>query len=114
MCLRQVGLHHHLGLARIGHIDGGEILRRALVREPDDASPIGRDLHRHAFTHAAEAAELVLGEQLEIPAHRFVLCGQRAFLSHRHVVLLGIFRAQLLARWRNDEKASASRRSDTA
>ena len=54
--LRQVGLAHHLGLARIGYVDGGEILRRALVREPDDAPSVRRDLHRHAFAHAAEAA----------------------------------------------------------
>ena len=69
MALRQVGLHHHLGLARVGYVDCGEILRRAFVREPDDAPAVRRDLHRHAFAHAAEAVELVLGEQLEIPAH---------------------------------------------
>ena len=42
----------------------GEILRRAFVREPDDASAVLCDLHRHAFAHAAEAAEIVLREQL--------------------------------------------------
>ena len=94
MGLRQVGLHDDLGPARIGDIDGGEILRRALVREPDDAPPVGRDLHRHAFAHAAETVELVLGEQLEIPAHGLVFRGQRALFSHRHVVLLGIFLAR--------------------
>ena len=67
MRLRQVGLHHHLGLARIGDVDGGEILRRALVREPEDAAAVGRDLDRHAFAHAAEAVEHVMGEQLEVP-----------------------------------------------
>ena len=75
VALRQVGLAHHLGLARIGDVDGGEILRRALVREPDDAAAVGRDLHRHAFAHAAEAVEQVVGEQLEIPGDDAVGAG---------------------------------------
>src|SRR5262245_46205566 len=70
MRLRQVGLHHHARLARIGHVDGGEVLRRALVREPQDAAAVGRDLDRHAFAHAAEAVEQVMAEQLEIPGDR--------------------------------------------
>src|SRR5207244_2259631 len=45
----------------------GEILRRALMREPDDASPVLGDLDRHAFAHAAESAKLMMAEQLEIP-----------------------------------------------
>ena len=39
--LRQVGLHHHARLARIRHVDGGEVLWRALVREPQDAAAVG-------------------------------------------------------------------------
>jgi len=74
-CGRSV-CHHHLRLARIGHVDGGEILRRALVREPEDAAPSGRDLDRHAFAHAAEAVEQVVAEQLEVPGDRPpLLCG---------------------------------------
>ena len=65
--LRQIGLHHHLGIARIGDVDAGEVFRRALVRQPDDAPPVLGDLYRHAFAHAAEAAESVLGEELEVP-----------------------------------------------
>ena len=70
--LRQIGLHHHLGLARIGDVDGGEVLRRALVREPEDAPAVGRDLDRHAFAHAAEAVERVLADELEIPGDGLV------------------------------------------
>jgi len=40
------------------------------MRKPDDAPAVRRDLHRHAFAHAAEAAELVMRELLEIPADR--------------------------------------------
>ena len=82
--VRQVGLADHLGLARIGDVDGGEILRRALVRQPDDAAAVRRDLHRHAFAHAAEAVEQVVGEQLEIPGDgavgrcRWARCGRTA------------------------------------
>ena len=65
--VRQIGLADHLGLARIGHVDRGEILRRALMRQPDDAPSVGRDLHRHALAHAAEAAEHVVRQKLEIP-----------------------------------------------
>ena len=64
---RQFGLHHDLRIARIGDVDAGEILRRALMREPDDAAAILRDLDRHALAHAAEAREFVMAEQLEIP-----------------------------------------------
>ena len=67
VALRQLGLHHDLRLARVGDIDRGEILRRALVREPDDAPSILGDLDRHALAHAAEAFELVMREELEIP-----------------------------------------------
>ena len=67
--------HHDLRLARIGDVDGGEILRRALMRQPDDAPAVRRDLDRHAFAHAAEAVERVLGEQLEIPGDRVVGAG---------------------------------------
>ena len=72
MGLRQIGLHHHLGLARIGNVDGGEVLRRALVREPEDAAAVGRDLDRHAFAHAAEAVERVLADEPEIPGDGLV------------------------------------------
>ena len=65
--LRQLGLHHDLGLARIAHIDGGEILRRALMRKPDDAPAVLGDLDRHALAHAAKAFQLVMGDKLEIP-----------------------------------------------
>ena len=77
MRLRQVGLHHHFRLARIGDVDAGEILRRAFVRQPDDAAPVLGDLHRHAFAHAAEAAEIVLRQQLEIPGGGLAALAER-------------------------------------
>jgi hypothetical protein len=52
------------------------------MREPDDAPPVFGDLHRHAFAHAAEAAELVLRQQLEIPAHRLAGLSKRAVGRH--------------------------------
>ena len=69
---RQVGLHDDLGRARVGDVDAGEVLRRALVREPEDAPAVLGDLDRHALAHAAEAVELVVGEQLEVPDRRLV------------------------------------------
>ena len=100
MGLRQVGLHHHLRLARIGDVDAGEVLGRALVREPEDAAAVRRDLDRHAFAHAAETLQFMLGEKLEVPGHRLVTAfGQRARIGHRHVVLLVTVRAALSVVW---------------
>ncbi len=90
MGLRQVGLHHDLGLARIGHVDGGEILRRALVREPQDAAAVGRDLDRHAFAHAAEAVEHVVADELEVP-------GDRTAVADRALAGAAFFAAGFLA-----------------
>jgi hypothetical protein len=39
------------------------------MSEPDDAAAVLGDLDRHALAHAPEAAQLMMGEQLEIPAH---------------------------------------------
>jgi len=82
--VRQIGLAHHFRLARIGDVDGGEILRRALMREPDDAPPVRRDLHRHALAHAAEAAEQVVRQKFEIPDDGLIALGQRAFVFGQH------------------------------
>jgi hypothetical protein len=65
--LRQLGLHHHLRIARVGYVDSGEILRRAFVRKPDDAAAILGDLDRHALAHPAKAFQLVMRDELEIP-----------------------------------------------
>ncbi len=69
---RQVGLHDDLGRARIGDVDGGEILRRAFMRQPQDAPAILGDLDRHALAHAAEAIELVMGDELEVARYGLV------------------------------------------
>ncbi len=81
--LRQVGLHHDLGLARIGDVDGSKILRRALVRQPEDAAAVRRDLNRHALAHAAEPVEQVVAEQLEIPGDGLAVAAQRALSGRR-------------------------------
>ena len=70
-----------LGRARIGDVDAGEVLRRALVREPQDAAAVLGDLDRHALAHAAEAVELVVGQQLEVLADGLV----RALCRRGHV-----------------------------
>ncbi len=75
--VRQVGLHHHLRVARVGDVDAGEILRRAFMRQPHDAAAVLGDLTCHAFAHAAEAAQFVLGQQLEIPGNRFSAMAER-------------------------------------
>ena len=108
--LRQIGLHDDFGLARIGHVDGGEILRRAFVRQPDDAAAVRRDLDRHAFAHAAEAIELVLGEQLEIPADRLVAALQRALFGHQGLLEAFLVRAGLSAFHARVEGACATQR----
>jgi hypothetical protein len=82
--VRQIGLADHFRLARIGHIDGSEILRRAFVRQPDDAPPVGRDLHRHSLAHAAEASEHIVRQKLEIPDDGLVARSQRARFSSGH------------------------------
>jgi hypothetical protein len=67
--VRQVGLHDHLGRARIADVDRGEVLGRAFVREPQHAAAVARELHRHALAHAAEAVERVLREQFHVEEH---------------------------------------------
>ena len=60
MRLRQVAAGDDLGRARVADVDGGEVLRRALMGEPEDAAAVLGDLDRHAFADAAEAVELVV------------------------------------------------------
>ena len=67
--MRQVGLHHDPRLGRIGDVHAGEILGRALVREPQHAPAAARELQRHALAHAAEAVERVLREKLHVGLH---------------------------------------------
>ena len=115
VALRQVGLADHLGLARIGDVDRGEILRRALVRQPDDAPAVGRDLDRHAFAHAAEAVERVLGEQLEVPGDRIVGALLQRAVGDGHCLLPPIVRAGCSAFstvGEKDRRRSIARRHD--
>ena len=72
--MRQVGARDDLQLARVADIDRSEILRRAFMREPQDAAAVLRELHRHAFAHAAEPLERIMPEQFEIPGQRTVIC----------------------------------------
>src|SRR5205814_8989484 len=72
--MRQVGARDGLQLARVADIDRSEILRRAIMREPQDAAAVLRELHRHAFAYAAEPLERIMPEQFEIPGQRTVIC----------------------------------------
>jgi hypothetical protein len=67
--VRQVGLHDDLRRARIAHIDRGEVLGRALVREPQHPAAVLGELHGHALAHPAEAVEAVVGKQLHVEEH---------------------------------------------
>ena len=100
MRLRQVGLHHDLRIARIGDVDAGEILRRAFVRQPGDAAAVLGELHRDAFAHAAEAAEIVLRQQLEIPGHGLAALVERIGGGrHSRLRSLGVIVKGTPARW---------------
>ena len=70
--VREVGLDDHLRRARVGDVDRGEVLRRRLVREPQDTAPVARSLYRHAFSHPAEALQFVMGEQVHVPGECLV------------------------------------------
>ena len=48
------------------------------MRQPQDATAVGRDLDRHAFAHAAESVEHVVAEQLEVPGDRSAVAGERS------------------------------------
>ena len=75
--MRQFGLRYDPGFARIADVDGGEILGRGLMREPQNTPAIRRDLHVDAFPDTAEAIELVLGQQFEIQNLGFGRIGRR-------------------------------------
>ena len=92
--LRQVGAGDDFRRARVADIDRREILRRAFMREPQDAPPVLGELHRHAFAHPAEAVERVVPEQLEIPHQRVA---RRRALGH--VGLIGKIGGAELVGW---------------
>ena len=64
--VRQLGLRDDARRMRVGHIHAGEILRSRLMRKPQDAAPIARELHRHAFADSAKALQLVMGKQTHV------------------------------------------------
>jgi hypothetical protein len=66
----QLGLDHDPRRARIADVDSGEVLRRRLVREPQDAAAVACELHRHALADAAEAREVVMGEEAHVERQR--------------------------------------------
>ncbi len=67
MRLRQIAPRNDLGRARVADIDGGEVFRRALMGEPQDAAAVLGDLDRHALADAAKAVKLVMRQLPEIP-----------------------------------------------
>src|ERR1700724_4584471 len=91
MGLPQIRLYPHFRLARSGDIDRGEILRRALMGEPENAPTVGRDLNRHTLPHAAESVERMLHDQLEVPGYGLIRALlERALFGDGHGVLLGV------------------------
>src|SRR5262249_1267324 len=65
--VRQLGLQNDGRLARVRDVDGGDVLRRRFVGQPEDATPIARQLDDHALAAVAEAAEVVLGKEPHPP-----------------------------------------------
>ena len=82
--VRQLGLHHHLEVLRIGDVDRGEVLRRRLVRHPQDPAPVLRELHAHALADAAEARELVVRQQLHVERQRLIGTGANSGKRRGH------------------------------
>jgi hypothetical protein len=70
--VRQLGLGHDPWRSRVRHVDAGEILGRGFVREPQDAAAVARELHRHAFTNAAETLQLVMGKKAHVQRERLI------------------------------------------
>ena len=70
--VRQLSLNNDARLARIGDVHAGEILGRRLVREPQDAAAVAGELQRHAFAHAPETLQLVMGNQAHVQRQRLV------------------------------------------
>ena len=60
------------GARGIGDVHAGEVLRRRFVREPQDAAPVARRLHRHPFAHTAETLQFVVGEKTHVQGERLV------------------------------------------
>ena len=73
--VRKLGLRHDLGTFRVADVDRGEILRRGLVREPENSPPVARELHSHALADAAEALQLVVREELHVESERLIGTG---------------------------------------
>src|SRR5262249_19287822 len=60
-------LHDDRRFAWIRHVDGGDVLRRRFVSQPQDATPVARQLDDHALAAIAEAVEVVVSEEAQIP-----------------------------------------------
>ena len=62
----QIGLRHHRRLLGIGDVDGGDVLRRRFVGDPQDAPAVATALDSHPLAAVAEAVERMLSEQLDV------------------------------------------------
>src|SRR6266446_3911815 len=87
---RQVGARDDLRSARVADIDGGEVLRRALMGEPQDAAAVLGYLDRHALADATKPVELVMRKLPKIPNRRIchlscllLICGDRTTLCRQ-------------------------------
>ena len=70
----QIGLDDHRGLARIGHVHGGEVLGRRLVAEPQDPPAVAGELDGHALSAVAETAQIVVAQEPHLLREGAVLC----------------------------------------
>src|SRR6267142_5196360 len=58
-----LSLHDALPIARLGHVHGGHVLRRGLMRQPQHAPAVAGELDAHAFANVPEAVELVVAQE---------------------------------------------------
>ena len=42
------------------------------MRKPQDAAPIARELHRHAFADSAKALQFVMGQEAHVERERLI------------------------------------------
>jgi hypothetical protein len=64
--MRERGLADDSRRAGIADIDGGEILRRPFMRDPENSASIFRDLKAHSLPDATETAQRVVGQEPHI------------------------------------------------
>jgi hypothetical protein len=91
LAVREVGLNDDFRLLRVGHVDAGEVLRRAFMAEPHDAAAVLGLVHPHAFADAAKAVELVLRNELHVERKLVLRLRAAVHSAFSHLCSLGPF-----------------------